>query len=159
MNLLTNRMKPSRTLLMTLALAAFAAGGSVMARDIEEQVAPLVGVWESVAPGRVDCQTRQPLPDAPIIRAVYTIHHGGTMAEENSDPIEVPYRSSGFGIWKHISERNYAATYQHYGFVDENLMPTKQLGAVVRARTSIRLVETQRRSRKTACLRCSFPIR
>jgi hypothetical protein len=46
---------------------------------------------------------------------------------------------SGFGIWKRTSGRNYVAVYQHYGFVDENLIATKQLGAVVKARTSIKL--------------------
>ena len=68
-----------------------------------------------MAAGQIDCQTRQPLPDAPIIRSVYTIHHGGTMSEENTDPIEGPYRSSGFGSWRRVSGRNYAAAYGHYG--------------------------------------------
>jgi hypothetical protein len=123
---------------LVLTLMAVTGGGAVMARE-DAHTGALVGVWESVSPGQIDCQTGQPLPDAPIIRAVYTIHHGGTMSEQNTDPIEGPYRSSGSGIWKHTSGRNYVAIYQHYGFVDESLMPTKQLGAVVKARTSIRL--------------------
>ena len=139
MTLLTNLTKSTRWLLLTLAFFALAAGRPALARADNEQVDALVGVWESVAAGQIDCQTRQPLPDAPIIRVVYTIHHGGTMSEENTDPIEGPYRSSGFGTWRRVSGRHYAAAYGHYGFVDQNLMPTKQLGAVVRARTSIRL--------------------
>lgn len=126
------------TLVLTLTLVALAGTGLVMAQD-DEQVEPLVGVWESVSPSQVDCQTRQPLPDAPIIRSAYTIHHGGTMSEQNTDPIEGPYRSSGFGTWRRTSGRNYVAGYQHYGFVDQNLLPTKQLGAVVKVRTAIRL--------------------
>jgi hypothetical protein len=133
-----NRQKAARTLVLTLTVVALAGSGLVRAQD-DEQVDPLVGVWESVSPSQVDCQTRQPLPDAPIIRAAYTIHHGGTMSEVNTDPIEGPYRSSGFGIWKRTSGRNYVAGYQHYGFVDQNLLPTKQLGAVVKVLTSIRL--------------------
>ena len=126
------------TLVLTLTLAALAGSGPAIAQD-DEQADPLVGVWESVSPSQVDCETRQPLLDAPIIRSVYTIHHGGTMSEENTDPVEGPYRSSGSGIWKRTSGRNYIAGYQHYGFVDQNLLPTKQLGAVVKVRTSIRL--------------------
>src|SRR5262245_20658675 len=138
MTLLTNRSSHAR-LLLTLAFVALVTGGPRAARADDDQVDALVGVWESVAPGQIDCQTRQPLPDVPIIRSVYTIHHGGTMSEENTDSIEGPYRSSGFGNWRRVSGRNYAAAYGHYGFVDENLMPSKQLGAVVRARTLIRL--------------------
>ena len=93
--------KASVTLLVTLTCVVFASGRSVMAAE-DEHVDPLVGVWESVSPAQVDCETHQPLPDAPIIRAVYTIQHGGTMSEENTDPIEGPYRSSGVGIWRRI---------------------------------------------------------
>jgi hypothetical protein len=140
MALLTNLTKYTRRrLLLGIAFVGLAMGRPMIARADNEQIDALVGVWESVAAGQVDCQTRQPLPDVPIIRSVYTIHHGGTMSEENTDPIEGPYRSSGFGTWRRVSGRNYAAAYGHYGFVDQNLMPTKQLGAVVRARTSIRL--------------------
>jgi hypothetical protein len=130
--------KASVTVLATLTCVALASGRSVMAAE-DERVDPLVGVWESVAPAQVDCETGQPLADAPIIRAAYTVQHGGTMTEENTDPIEGPYRSSGVGIWRRTAGRSYAASYQHYGFVDENLLPTKQLGTVVKARTSIRL--------------------
>lgn len=137
--MLTNTTKSVRALLLALAVAGLAAGGPAMARDNDERVDALVGVWESVAPVGVDCQTRQPLPDAPVIRSAYTIHHGGTMSEENTDPIEGPYRSSGFGVWRRMSGRTYTAAYGHYGFVDQDLSPTKQLGAVVRARTSIKL--------------------
>jgi hypothetical protein len=131
--------------LLILLITALAGGDPTMAQELEERRAgaddanALVGVWESVAASQIDCQTGQPLPDAPIIRSAYTIHPGGTMSEVNTDPIEGPYRSSGFGIWKRGSGRHYAAAYQHYGFVDQNLTPTKQLGAVVKARTSIRL--------------------
>jgi hypothetical protein len=131
-----------RQVLLTLAVGVVVSAAPAGAHDdllAGLVVDPLVGVWESVSPGQIDCQTGEPLPDAPIIRAVYTIQHGGTMSEENTDPIEGPYRSSGSGIWKRTSGRQYVAAYQHYGFVDQNLMPGKQLGAMVKARTSIRL--------------------
>lgn len=138
---------------LALALVPITGGGPAIAQA-DDRVNVLVGVWESVSPGQVDCQTGQPLPDVPIIRAVYTIHQGGTMSEENTDPVEGPYRSSGFGIWKHVAGRSYAATYQHYGFVDQDLMPTKQLGAVVKVRTSI----TLSRDAKTFAERGTFAV-
>ena len=86
------------TVLATLDVwLLFASGRSVVAAE-DEHVDPLVGVRESVSPAQVDCGTRQPLPDAPIIRAVYTIQHGGTMTEENTDPIEGSYWLSGVGV-------------------------------------------------------------
>ena len=156
MTLHTNR-RSHAGLLLTFAVLAFAMGGPMIARADDDHVDALVGVWESVAAGQIDCQTRQPLPDVPIIRSVYTIHHGGTMSEANTDPIEGPYRSSGFGNWRRLSGRNYAAAYGHYGFVDQDLMPTKELGAVVRARTSIRLSADTRTFNENGTFEVFFP--
>jgi hypothetical protein len=92
MTLLTKMKKQVHMLVMTLALSALAMSSPMTAQADDRQIDALVGVWESVSPGQIDYRTRQPLPDAPIIRSVYTIHHGGTMSEENTDPIEGPYR-------------------------------------------------------------------
>ena len=94
----------------------------------------LVGVWEAVTLGEVDCQTALPLPGSPTIRVMYTFNQGGTMSEENTDPIEGPYRSSSAGIWKRISARNYTAAYQHYSFD-----PDRTFKVLVKIRTNIRL--------------------
>ncbi len=104
------------------------------ASPIEEQSNALVGVWESVAPATVDCKTGEPIP-GPTIRALYTFNQGGTMSEENTDPIEGPYRTTGHGIWKRTSGRNYTAVYLHYGFDPVS----KTLAAIVKARTNITL--------------------
>lgn len=94
----------------------------------------LVGVWETVTPATVDCQTGLPFPDAPIIRVLYNFNQGGTMSEENTDPIEGPYRTTGHGIWKHVSGRNYTAVYLHYSF-----LPDKTHIFTIKVRTNITL--------------------
>ena len=156
MAMITKRQQASGTFVLALTLVALAGSGLVMAQN-DNEVDPLVGVWESVSPSQVDCQTRQPLPDAPIIRAAYTIHYGGTMSEQNTDPVEGPYRSPGFGTWRRTSGRNYVAGYQHYGFVDENLLPTKQLGAIVKVRTSIRLSRDAKTFEESGTFAVFFP--
>ena len=93
----------------------------------------LVGVWESEAPATIDCQTGMPIP-GPTIRALYTFNQGGTMSEENTDPIEGPYRTSGPGIWKRTSGRSYTAVYTHYGF-----LPDRTHIAIVKVRSNIKL--------------------
>ena len=78
----------------------------------------LVGVWESVSPVSVDCQTGA--PTGPIIRALYNFTAGGTMMEENTDPLEGPYRNTGHGIWQRTGGRTYIASYMHYGYLPDN---------------------------------------
>ncbi len=152
----------SRILLMTLAVVALAGGDSVGAQGREEREAgkpdgnTLVGVWESVAQGGVDCHTREPF--GPIIRSVYTIHQGGTMSEENTDPIEGPYRTSGFGIWKRTSGRNYAAVYGHYGFNPVGFDPdSRQLAAIIKVRTNIRLSRDAKAFTENGTFEVFFP--
>ena len=157
--------KVSRVSLLTLAVLAIGAVGPATAQDRddrqfgEEQGHSLVGVWESVAQGAVDCETREPF--GPIIRSVYTIHQGGTMSEENTDPIDGPYRTSGFGIWKRTSGRTYTAVYGHYGFTDPAsdppFEPTKELKAIVRARTQIRLSRDAKSFTENGTFEVFFP--
>lgn len=100
---------------------------------IDEQGNALVGVWESVAPLGVDCQTGKPF--GPNIRAIYNIAQGGTMTEENTDEInDGPYRTTGHGIWKRISGRHYTAAYMHYSF-----LPDRTFVVIVKVRTNIKL--------------------
>ena len=128
------RVSQARILSFALSIGVLAAGGALVAHDGDTEVAgTLVGVWESVAPLGVDCQTREPF--GPLIRTVYTLHQGGTMSEQNTDPTEGPYRTSGVGIWKPTSDRTYTATYGHYGFDPVS----RELNAIVKARTRIRL--------------------
>lgn len=74
----------------------------------------LVGVWQSVVT-TIDCQTGEPDPTVPPIKVLYTFMQGGTMSEDNNDPID-PYKTSSHGIWKRTTERNYTAVFLHYSF-------------------------------------------
>ena len=94
----------------------------------------LVGVWETLAPALNDCETGEPLPGSPVIRVLQKFNRDGTMAEENTDPVEGPYRTTAHGIWERIQGREYRAFYLHYGFA-----PDKTHVATVRIRSIITL--------------------
>ncbi len=94
----------------------------------------LVGVWETLAPALNDCETGLPAPDSPIIRVLQKFNKDGTMAEENTDPIEGPYRTTAHGIWERTYGRQYRAFYMHYGFA-----PDKTHVATVKIRSIITL--------------------
>ncbi|MCA1625576.1 MAG: hypothetical protein LC768_13880 [Acidobacteria bacterium] len=123
-------------LAMMLALAIVPTMGFGQIRVLnppqEEQGNDLVGVWESVAPVTTDCQTGEQM--GPTIRALYNFTQGGTMMEENTDPIEGPYRNTGHGIWKRTLGRNYNALYLHYGY-----LPDKTHVVIVKVRSNITL--------------------
>jgi len=100
----------------------------------ERQGNTLVGVWETMAPALNDCETGLPAPDSPIIRVLQKFNKDGTMAEENTDPIEGPYRTTAHGIWERTHGRQYRAFYMHYGFA-----PDKTHVATVKIRSIITL--------------------
>jgi hypothetical protein len=104
-----------------LALVATLTIGSSMAfaqdKSTEEQGNALVGVWEEVdVPAENDCATGLPVPGTPLIRALYSFSQGGTMYVEDNAPFDGPYRSTGAGIWKRVSGRNYTYLNLHYAF-------------------------------------------
>lgn len=99
---------------------------------LEEQANDLVGVWEEVTSALVDCQTRE--PSGPTIRVLYTFNQGGTMSAEDTFPLEGPYRTTGGGIWKRISGRNYTYVNTHYSFD-----PDKTFTGIVKIRANITL--------------------
>jgi hypothetical protein len=81
--------------------------------DNEGQDNALAGVWQQLAvPAFVDCQTGAP---GPIINVAYTFNQGGTMYEEDTLSID-RYRTTGGGIWKRMSGRNYTYVNLHYAF-------------------------------------------
>jgi len=102
--------------------------------DNEGQGNTLVGVWETLAPALNDCETGLPAPGSPIIRVLQKFNKDGTMAEENTDPIEGPYRTTAHGIWERTHGRQYRAFYMHYGFA-----PDKTHVATVKIRSTITL--------------------
>ncbi len=93
------------------------ADKQTIASSQDEQGNDLVGVWEAVdVPAENDCITGLPLPGTPIIRVLNTFNQGGTMYVEDTIPFEGPYRSTGGGIWKRTSGRNYTYVNLHYSF-------------------------------------------
>jgi hypothetical protein len=82
----------------------------------EEQGNDLVGVWEEFdVPAETDCVTGLPLPGTPTIRALYSFNQGGTMYEEDTLSLD-RHRTTGGGIWKRTSGRNYTYVNLHYVF-------------------------------------------
>jgi hypothetical protein len=81
--------------------------------DNDGQDDALVGVWEEISvPAFVDCQTGVP---GPIINVSYAFNQGGTMFEEDTLSLD-RYRTTGGGIWKRTSGRNYTYVNSHYAF-------------------------------------------
>ena len=105
-------------LAMMLALAivpSMAFGQAVILNQSQDnQGNDLVGVWEAVAvPSEFDCVTGMPI--GPLINVMYTFNQGGTMYAEDTLSID-RYRTTGSGIWKRISGRNYTYRFFHYAF-------------------------------------------
>ncbi len=122
---------------LALAIAPTMAFGQIKILPLpQEQSNDLVGVWESVGPALNDCVTGLPAPDSPIIRVLQKFNQDGTMTEENTDPIEGPYRTTAHGIWERIrgQQQQYRAFYMHYSFA-----PDKTHIATVKIRSIITL--------------------
>jgi hypothetical protein len=101
----------------------------------EEQGNDLVGVWEEFdVPAENDCATGLPVPGTPLIRALYSFSQGGTMYVEDNAPFDGPYRSTGAGIWKRASGRNYTYLNLHYSF-----NPDKTFTVTIKQRANLTL--------------------
>jgi hypothetical protein len=59
---------------------------------------------------------------------------GGTMSEDAANPFDGPYRTSGHGIWKHTSGRNYTYVFKFYSFD-----PDRTFTGSVKIRVNIKL--------------------
>ena len=112
--------KTTMTFAITLILFAAAAVqaqeavSKIPAALYDDPSNSLTGVWESVSPLEVDCNTR--VPFGPEVRALYTFNFGGTMNVEDTLPIEGPFRSTGGGVWERVSGRTYKWVKMHYSF-------------------------------------------
>lgn len=80
----------------------------------EDSANDLVGVWEAVGvPSHNDCATGEPLGES--VNVTYTFNQGGTMYVEDTLSLD-RYRTTGSGIWKRTTGRNYTYRFFHYGF-------------------------------------------
>jgi hypothetical protein len=101
-------------MMLALAIVPSMAFGQLITVDNEGRDNDLVGVWEAVAvPSENDCVTGMPI--GPLINVMYTFNQGGTMYAEDTLSID-RYRTTGSGIWKRISGRNYTYRFFHYAF-------------------------------------------
>ena len=103
-------------MMITLAIAPTMAFGQtrILNSPQDNQGNDLVGVWEAVGvPAGNDCATGT--PDGPLINVMYTFNQGGTMYAEDTLSID-RYRTTGSGIWKRTSGRNYTYRFFHYAF-------------------------------------------
>src|SRR6266404_8748194 len=135
---LTQTLVIALAMMLALAIVPSMAVGQNKA-DNQSIISPteelgndLVGIWEEVAPAGVDCQTREPL--GPTIRALYTFNQGGTMYVEDTFPLSGPYRSTGGGIWKRTSGRNYT-----YGNVHYEFDPDRTFTLIIKQRSNLTL--------------------
>ncbi len=103
-------------MMLVLAIVPTLAFGQIRVINPPEdgQGNDLVGVWEAVAvPSENDCETGKPI--GPLINVAYTFNQGGTMYAEDTLSID-RYRTTGSGIWKRTSGRNYTYRFFHYAF-------------------------------------------
>ncbi len=142
-----NRKNTTQTFIIALAMMFTLAIGSSMVfgqgkadkesviSTADRQSNDLVGAWEEVnVPAETDCVTGLPLPGTPIIRASLSFNQGGTMYVEDTAPFDGPYRSTGAGIWKRNSGRNYTYLNLHYAF-----NPDKTFTFTIKQRSNLTL--------------------
>jgi hypothetical protein len=77
----------------------------------------LEGTWQSTVTPR-DCQTGAPAPFS--FKALTTFSRGGTMSESALDQSS-PYRTTGHGIWKRTSDRQYTVAWLFYTFTPNGI--------------------------------------
>jgi hypothetical protein len=134
-----NTKKTTQTFVIALAMMITLTIGSTMVfgqdkankRSIDEPGNTLVGVWQSTVTS-YDCQTGAPFGDS--IKSLFTFMQGGTMSEDNNDPLDGPYRNSAHGIWKRTSGRNYTTVFLHQSFA-----PDRSFTYTIKVRANITL--------------------
>lgn len=136
-NNITQRLVIALAMMFTLAIGSTMVfgqdkTGKQSTNSPADEENALVGVWEEVGPATVDCQTRA--PNAPVVRVSLMFNQGGTMTLEDTFPLEGPYRTTGAGIWKRTSGRNYAYVDIHYSFD-----PNKTFTGIIKIRSNITL--------------------
>ena len=118
-----NAKNTTKTFIIALAMMFTLAIGSSMAfgqnkaeltaSPTEEQGNALAGAWQGSFTPR-DCQTGEMAPFS--IKVLFTFNQGGTTSEDEANPFDGPYRTSGHGIWTRVSGRDYIDTFTFYTF-------------------------------------------
>ncbi|HXF11898.1 MAG TPA: hypothetical protein VN517_02005 [Terriglobales bacterium] len=93
---------------LMLGLVIVLVSGRQVVAEPRDHDSKLVGTWR-VQVALVDCQTGTAL-SAPAFSSLLTFAHGGTMAEDTTNPSFGPgQRGAGQGVWDHKPGGTYAA--------------------------------------------------
>ena len=82
----------------------------VFAQDASAQAKKLEGTWRAELTV-TDCQTGE--PTGATAQVLYTFMPGGSMLQSADAS---PFRTPGYGIWKHTTARNFIATHIFFRF-------------------------------------------
>ncbi len=112
----TQKFVIALAMMLALAIVPTMAFGQavILNQPQDKQGNDLVGVWEAVGvPSENDCVTGMPIGE--LINVTSTFNQGGTMYAEDTLSVD-RYRTTGSGIWKRTSGRNYTYRFFHYLF-------------------------------------------
>jgi len=105
--------------LLTAAAAGLLFASSPMRADAGK---PLAGLW-NVRVELTNCATGEPLPfPGATFDALALFERDGTMHDTNAT--SPPARSSGFGVWRQVSDRVYRFAFKFFQFDSAGATPT-----------------------------------
>src|SRR5919109_603669 len=139
----TRRFAPVRSLVLSVMLMLMVVQVLVFAQDTSAQARKLVGTWRTELTV-FDCQTGEPTGATAQILETYL--PGGSMLQSSSTNV---FRTPGYGIWKHMTERNFIATLIFFRFNTDGTQAGRreatlniQLGEDANEFTATEVVET-----------------
>jgi hypothetical protein len=106
----TRRFTLVRSLALPVMLTLTVVQTLVFAQDAIAQTKKLEGTWRTELTV-VDCQTDE--PTGATAQVLYTFLPGGSVLQSAD---ATPFRTPGYGIWKHTTERNFIATHIFFRF-------------------------------------------
>jgi len=109
--------------MFTKSLVTAAAVGLVLAHSPAQAGAnDLAGLW-NVRVTLTNCATGEPLPfPGATLDALALFERDGTMHDTNAT--SPPARSSGFGVWRRVSDRAYKFAFKFFTFDSTGATPT-----------------------------------
>jgi hypothetical protein len=99
-----------RSLALSVMLTLMVVQVLAFAQDASAQAKKLEGTWDTEFTN-VDCQTGVPV--AAPAQTLETYLPGGVMLQSTN---RLLFRTPGYGIWKHTTERNFLATFTFFRF-------------------------------------------
>lgn len=106
----TRRFTLVRSLALPVMFTLMVMQVLVFAQDASAQAKKLEGPWRTELTV-IDCQTAEPTGATAQVLEAYL--PGGSMLQSAD---ATPFRTPGYGIWKHTTERNFIATHIFFRF-------------------------------------------